>query len=50
MCGSFASLLPNAVLLPRDETEARKKRLSAKQPNLVRIMLLEVVLPVDMFV
>jgi hypothetical protein len=46
MCGSFASLLPNAVL----ETEARKKRLSAKQPNLVRIMLLEVVLPVDMFV
>jgi hypothetical protein len=49
MCGSFASLLPNAVL-PRDETEARKKRLSAKQLNLVRIMLLELVLTVDLFI
>ena len=43
MYGSFASLLPNAVI-PRDETEARKKRLRAKQPNLVRIMLMELVL------
>ena len=40
ICGSFASLLPVAVFT-RNETEARKKRLSAKQPNLVRIMLLE---------
>ena len=40
ICGSFASLLPVAVFT-RDETEARKKRLSAKQPNLVRSMLLE---------